>query len=130
MSDTSYIVFFDGGCPLCSREIAHYRGLQAIGAIDWLDVSVAGVDLASYGITQEQAMRRFHVMDAEGNMHTGADGFVALWSQLPGYRWVSRLARGMGLVGLMDWFYSKFASWHFKRRCESGACGIGSAPGP
>lgn len=66
MSDASYIVFFDGGCPLCSREIAHYRGLQAFGAINWLDVSVAGVDLASYGITQDQAMRRFHVMDAEG----------------------------------------------------------------
>ena len=124
MKESGLTVFFDGGCPLCSREIAHYRRLKPLGLIDWIDVSMPNVDLTAYGIDQEQAMRRFHVLDSQGCLHTGAGGFVALWTQLPGYRWISRVAINFGLVRLMDRFYQKFADWHFRQRCDEGACGL------
>jgi hypothetical protein len=30
-------VYFDGMCPVCSREIATYRQLHGGGAINWVD---------------------------------------------------------------------------------------------
>lgn len=36
-------VFFDGGCPMCRREIAHYQRLDAAGRIRWLARVVAAV---------------------------------------------------------------------------------------
>ena len=32
-------VYFDGGCPVCSREIAVYRKRMADAGIDWKAVS-------------------------------------------------------------------------------------------
>ena len=33
------VVFYDGACPLCSREIAHYRRRQDSDDLLWLDIS-------------------------------------------------------------------------------------------
>ena len=31
-------LFWDGGCPLCRREIAYYKTLDANGQVDWVDI--------------------------------------------------------------------------------------------
>lgn len=77
-------VYFDGSCPLCRREIALYRRQRAAQALHWVDVSQGaglGQDLSCV-----QAMRRFHVRDARGRLHSGARAFVRLWRALPGWR--------------------------------------------
>ena len=37
-------VYFDGGCPLCRSEIAHYRKLDAAGRVDFVDLSSPAAD--------------------------------------------------------------------------------------
>jgi hypothetical protein len=54
------IMFYDGGCPLCSREIKHYRRLDSAGRIDWIDISRDASLLQAMGITLETAMARLH----------------------------------------------------------------------
>ncbi|MGI9214000.1 MAG: thiol-disulfide oxidoreductase DCC family protein, partial [Methylococcaceae bacterium] len=56
-------VLFDGGCPLCTREIAHYRGLSHRGNIEWIDVTRESARLIEWGLSSTEAMARFHVMD-------------------------------------------------------------------
>jgi len=33
------MIFFDGECPPCRREIAHYRRLQGAELIEWVDIT-------------------------------------------------------------------------------------------
>ncbi len=117
------IVFFDGACPMCSREIAHYRKRRGADNIVWLDISKPGNDLDRYGISRDEAMSRFHVLDRERSWHTGAWGFVELWSQLPAYRWLAWVIKRAGLLPVLDAAYSRFARWRIRNRCTSSqAC--------
>lgn len=115
-------VFFDGGCPLCRREIAHYRRLDRHGRIHWFDVAEPGVQLDQFGLDRTAVMARFHVRDADGRMLTGAAAFVALWRCLPGYRHLARLVSALHLTGLLEWGYRRFAVWRLRRRCDDGLC--------
>ncbi len=86
-------VYFDGSCPLCRREIALYQGLQSRWTIHWVDVSAPAA--CGEGLTCEQAMRRFHVRDAAGQLYSGAQAFSRLWRCFPGWRvlgWATAVA--------------------------------------
>ncbi len=122
MESYALTVFFDGGCPLCRREIEHYRKLKARKPIQWIDITQPHAPLADYGVEQDSAMRRFHVLDDHGRFHIGAHGFVTLWAQLPYYRYLASLVRTLSVVPLLDQVYARFADWHFGRRCRDGLC--------
>ena len=69
------ILFYDGGCPLCSREIKHYRRLDSADRIDWIDISRDASLLQAMGVTLETAMARLHVLHRDGWLATGAYAF-------------------------------------------------------
>lgn len=117
------LVLFDGQCPLCSREIAHYRRRRGADRIDWIDITQADNDPSDLGVSRAQAMARFHVRDANGRWHTGAAGFVQLWSWLPAYRWLARMVTGLRLLPVMEKGYTLFLRWRTPRRCDSNSCG-------
>ena len=123
---TQLTTFFDGGCPLCSREIAHYRRLDRAQRIRWVDITTEPDALAAVGLDQATAMRRLHVQDAAGRLIQGVPAFVAIWRQLPGYRLLARLVTGLKLTTPLDWAYRRFADWRFRRRCQDGHCAIAS----
>jgi predicted DCC family thiol-disulfide oxidoreductase YuxK len=70
-------VFYDGACPICRREIAAYRGMRGMDAVEWLDVTDAGTDLG--GLDRQAALRRFHARRADGAVVSGASAFLAVW---------------------------------------------------
>lgn len=115
-------VFYDGECPLCRREINHYRRLQGAGSLDWIDAARDDAALAEFGLQRETAMARFHVIDASGHWHTGAWGFIELWRHLPAYRWVATLLTSLHLVSALDWAYGRFARWRLQNRCSNNTC--------
>jgi predicted DCC family thiol-disulfide oxidoreductase YuxK len=119
------IVLFDGGCPLCAGEIAHYRRLSGADRLTWVDVSRERSLEARFGVTLAEAMARLHVRDAEGRWRTGAFAFAELWSHLPGCRRITTVLRNFRLLPLLDWLYERFAAWRLARRCRDGLC---SAP--
>lgn len=116
------IVFFDGGCSLCRREIAHYRRLPGADGLHWIDITQTHAVAANCGLDRETAMARFHVLDESGQWQTGAWGFAELWSKLPGYRWLASTLRALHLLPLLDRVYTLFARWRFRHRCSDGAC--------
>jgi predicted DCC family thiol-disulfide oxidoreductase YuxK len=71
-------VYFDGSCPLCRAEIGYYRHEDDTGALAFVDVSDTDAPLPS-GLTQHHAMERFHVLEGNGQLLSGAAAFVSVW---------------------------------------------------
>src|SRR5262245_27859540 len=93
MSNPQLTLFYDGLCPLCSREIDRYRARAAPGAVAFLDITDPAFDARAHGLDPRAVHRSLHVRDADGTLHTGVDAFAALWEVVPGFRWLSRLVR-------------------------------------
>ncbi len=117
------LMFYDGGCPLCSREVAHYRRLDREARIEWVDIHANPRAVDSIGVNYEEAMARLHVRDSNGEVQTGVWAFAAVWDALPYYRWLARMLRTLRLLSVLDLAYTRFASWRFKRRaCATDSC--------
>lgn len=101
------LVFYDGSCPLCQREIALYRRLPALGPIVWADVTAAGFT-APAGTTTKHLMERFHTLTPAGELVSGARAFAHVWSQLPGWRILGSVAQLPGVLPLMEIAYRLF----------------------
>jgi len=68
------IMFYDGACPLCRREVAHYRPFDWDRRVDWVDIAEDPDSLRSHHIDYHEAMERLHAIDEEGfhGLTTGA----------------------------------------------------------
>ncbi len=115
-------MFFDGGCPLCRREVAHYRRLDRGDRVCWVDISREPRALENQGIDRSDAMRRLHVINERGRVVSGMPAFVAVWRQLPVYRHLAWFVERLGLVPTLERLYVNFASWRYRRRCADGTC--------
>jgi predicted DCC family thiol-disulfide oxidoreductase YuxK len=97
-------VWFDGGCPLCRREIALMRRLDRRGAIDFVDV--ASED-AVCPTDREALLARFHARE-DGVILSGAAAFAAMWRAIPVLRPLGLLARNAVVLKLLETAYVAF----------------------
>ncbi len=100
-------VLYDGACPLCRREVGVYRQLIPLQPVRWLDVSDPDAVVPAGG-RRETYLARFHVQRDDGVVLSGAAAFVALWSALPGWRWLARTATLPGITPLLERAYRGF----------------------
>jgi len=100
-------VYYDGSCPLCSAEIAHYRKFETSGRISFKDIFKVDVALEAQ-VDQSTLMSRFHVRRADGTLVSGAAAFVSIWSLLPFWRWVAFVAALPGATSLLEALYRLF----------------------
>ena len=97
-------VWFDGGCPLCQREIALMRRLDKRGAIHFIDV--AG-DMATCPIDRRLLLARFHARE-DGHLLSGAAAFAAMWRAIPVLRPLGLAARNTSVLRALEWLYLRF----------------------
>ena len=100
-------VYFDGSCPLCRAEIGYYRRKDQVGALCFVDISEAGAKPPE-GITQQRAMKRFHVRASDGRVLSGAEAFVEVWTRLPRWGWAARAASVPGALIALELGYRMF----------------------
>lgn len=99
------IVWHDGACPLCRREIALMRRLDRRGAIRFVDVS-EGSD-TQCPINQADLLSRFHASE-DGRLLSGAAAFAAMWRAIPLLRPLGLLARHPLVLALLERAYGLF----------------------
>jgi predicted DCC family thiol-disulfide oxidoreductase YuxK len=98
-------VWYDGGCPLCLREIALMRRLDHRGRLRFVDVSD---DTSSCPLDRGDLLARFHVSDAQGRFYSGAAAFAAMWRAIPLLRPLGLLALLPGMTWLLERLYRAF----------------------
>ena len=101
-------VFFDGKCPLCTREISFYRGQRGAEDINWVDVTKASLDNLPSGLTRKDALARFHVLTTGGELVSGGNAFSSLWLSLPAFQWAGKLFKISFLALLLERAYKIF----------------------
>lgn len=98
-------VWFDGGCPLCAREIALYRRLDRRGRVSFCDISEAD---AVCPIDRSELLARFHAKERNGPIVSGAAAFAAMWRAIPVLRPLGELARIPALLWMLERLYLGF----------------------
>ena len=83
-------VWYDGACPLCSREIKVLKRLDRRRAIEFIDASEGQPE--SCPVSQADLLARFHARDGD-RLLSGAAAFAAAFRRIPLLRPVGELAR-------------------------------------
>lgn len=96
-------VWFDGGCPLCRREIRLMRRLDRAGKIAFIYL----VDADTCPLDPKVMLARFHARE-NGVMLSGAAAFAAMWRAIPLLRPLGLAARLPGMSTLLECLYIAF----------------------
>ena len=114
------LVYYDGSCSICRREIDFYRRRRGAEKFQWVDLSTAPEALPD-GVTLKDALSTFHIQTSEGRVLRGATAFAAVWSELPAFR-------AFGIVSAMwpfNWLLSGLYSLFLQYRNPTPAqCGL------
>jgi predicted DCC family thiol-disulfide oxidoreductase YuxK len=105
MAPANVTVWFDGGCPLCRREIALMRRLDWRQRLQLIDVTADGAECP---IDRATALARFHAQECGGPVVSGAAAFAAMWRALPLLRPLGLLARLPPVLALLERLYLAF----------------------
>lgn len=98
------VVWFDGNCPLCRREIAMMRRLDQAGAITFVDLASGPENCP---LDKAELLARFHALD-NGRLVSGAEAFAAMWRAIPRLRFLGLLAQNRLILALLEQAYLLF----------------------
>jgi len=121
-------VFYDGACPLCSREMRHYQKRDRLHRMEMVDISRADFAAEKFGLDPVKLQQMMHVRMADGRVFTQVRAFVKIWQAQP--TWWNAILRALlkvpGMMGLAGLFYRWFARNRYKLtgRCTAESCGI------
>ncbi len=101
-------VYYDGACPVCSREIALYRRQPGAEACAWVDASSCEREALGPDLDASSALARMHVRRADGSLVGGANAFIAIWQSLPRTRLLGRVAAIPPIPWLLEGGYRLF----------------------
>ena len=101
---SNLIVWYDGTCPLCIREIALMRRLDHAEQINFINAA----DLAmSCPLNRTLLLARFHASE-DGVILSGAAAFAAMWRAIPLLRPLGLIARNRTILALLENAYHLF----------------------
>jgi predicted DCC family thiol-disulfide oxidoreductase YuxK len=144
-TDGGATFFYDGGCPICVREVGHWKGLLAAAAAaapagaapplvlhDINGPETVGKLGTHFGVSVEEAMARAHAIDESGTLRTGISAFVVVWSRLPYWRWLAGILRTVpAVLSAAELAYGVWADarQHLPRTADSAAGTTRAGPG-
>ncbi|GAA4036313.1 thiol-disulfide oxidoreductase DCC family protein [Parerythrobacter jejuensis] len=99
------LVWFDGECPLCRREISFMRRLDRSSNIHFIDVATAGESACP--IDRADLLARFHAKE-DGTLLSGAAAFAAMWRHIPLLKPLGHIFRLRPALWVLERLYRAF----------------------
>ena len=118
-------VFFDGGCPLCVREIGMLRRWDRHRKIRFTDIDAPEFRAEEYGKTQQTLMDQMHGRLPDGTWIQGVEVFRRLYTAV-GFGPVVFLSRLPVISQGLDLGYTLFARNRLRLtgRCDKQNCRV------
>ena len=104
-------VFFYDSCSICRFEINHYKK-NSDDSLQWIDITNNKDALALTSKSQEELLRRLHVID-NGQVIAGAKAFLIIWNKIPKYKFLSKFFSLKPLFLIFHYFYEVVAYFLF-----------------
>jgi len=125
MNDFDIQVFYDGACPLCTREMKMLARRDRRGRIRFTDIAAAGFDAAIYGLSWTALMERIHGRLPDGTIVEDVEVFRRLYAAI-GFARLVRVSRAPGISQLLGLAYRVFAKSRLRLtgRCADDACAV------
>ena len=114
------ILFYDGRCPLCRREIRALERLQT-GQLAFSDIHEPS-ETATPLPAREQLLRRLHLLRADGSWAVGLEANVRAWSHTA-FGWLFRPLLWPGIRTIAKAIYERWADRRYERRYVCNSCG-------
>ena len=104
-------IFFDGGCPLCKREVDFLQSRNQKGYLSFIDINSSDFSLDfKYGISYKQAMERIHAFKIDGSVIKDIKFFQEAYS-LIGLGWIYAPTKLPILDKLVEFIYGLWAKY-------------------
>ncbi|ULA59525.1 MAG: Cell division inhibitor [Nitrospira sp.] len=125
MAEYPLTVWFDGACPLCSREMTFMKRLDRKRRLRFCDFSAPGSDIVTSEIPVSELSAVIHAQWGDGTVIRGVEVFRAIW-QAVGLGFLTRMSR----LPLIDPLAVKAYAWFARNRlwltgrkvCTSDQC--------
>ena len=130
MNNVKLTIFFDGGCPLCQREVNFMQSRNQEAKLKFIDINSTDINLKlEYGITYKQAMERIHALKSDGSIIKDIKVFKEAYN-LIGLGWVYAPTKLPIIDKLVDFLYEAWAKNRLKitfrpsinKLCSDRAC--------
>ncbi len=114
MNTVKLTIFFDGGCPLCRREVDFLQSRNQKGHLGFIDINSSDFSLdLKYGITYKQAMERIHALKIDGSVIKDIKVFQEAYG-LIGLGWIYAPTKLPILDKFIEFFYGLWAKYRLK----------------
>ncbi|WP_269615841.1 thiol-disulfide oxidoreductase DCC family protein [Prochlorococcus marinus] len=114
MNTAKLTIFFDGGCPLCKREVDFLQSRNQKGYISFIDINTSDFYLdLRYGITYKQAMERIHALKSDGSVIKDIKVFQEAYT-LIGLGWIYAPTKFPIFDKFIEFIYGIWAKYRLK----------------
>jgi predicted DCC family thiol-disulfide oxidoreductase YuxK len=120
-------VYYDGGCPVCLREVRVLRRLDRRGRIRFTDIDAPGFQAPQPGPALDDLTARIHARASDGAWIHGVEVFRCLYAAV-GFGALVAVSRWPGIAQVLDRGYAIFARNRTRwfGRSTSGTCAADS----
>ena len=123
-TDALLTLYYDGGCPVCTREIGFYQRRRGADRIHWVNLAQCDPRELGTDLSFDAAIARLHARRPDGQLVSGGRAFAALWQALPAFRLTGRVAALPGIVHGLEWGYRGFLKVRRLWRGNAVACAL------
>jgi len=125
------MLFYDGECPLCRREVSWLKRRDRSGELQLIDIADPDCDPSKYNLTHEEVSRVLHGIKPDGTVLRGMDAVREAY-RIVGLGWLLAPTKLPGLRAIFDTLYGCFARNRvalgrpFRASCSNGKCTVSS----